>query len=416
MNTFSTRLQTPFDRVLKVVTSDLFARMFLGLYLEEFDAWLQLTSIQCPLEGDPADWAIRSDSDVFTRITSRSVESSERTEKYFFLTVPVAKVRVQPTQLGLWRQDHKRFHCESRPLFFLRRYEWRWNLDDLDPERGIFTMTWHQFVNEYATVPSGPKAVITCTSNPGDLRSIQFSFHDCRISGTQHYLRLIEEMCYIDDIVAHRGRLALELEAQERLNKLRIDNEMRLSAERARVDEERRRAETSRGVVQTPESTPESPPSPDPGFTQRAAAERQRLNSNRRTGGPHDAHRLSNDLCLDCGAPIKIRRNNKFGHIFYGCSGWSPLDQERTCSGARPATCDLCHGELHERTNAPNSNILRCENSPECPGTRQIPHDLDIHEWLRGNRANATDIRAHFTARGLMQRYWQPDPDMWADN
>jgi ssDNA-binding Zn-finger/Zn-ribbon topoisomerase 1 len=389
--------------------------MFLGLYLEECNAWLQLTSIQCPLEGDPADWVVRSDSDVFTQITSRSVESSERPEKYFYLTAPVAKVRVQPTQLRLWRQDHKRFHCESRPLFFLRRYEWRWNLDECDPERGILTMTWQLFVNEHAATPAGPKVVITCTSNPDDLRRIQFFFHDCKISAAQHYLRLIEEMCYVDDIVAHRGRLSAEQEQLKRRSTDRIENETRKSTEQTRVGEERPNVEPSVSAMPFPERSPEAPLYPDPSFTKRAAAERQRLHANRRTGGPHDAHRLSKDLCLDCGAPVVIRRNNKFGHLFYGCSGWSPLIQERTCSGARPATCDLCHGELHERTNVPNSNVLRCENSPECPGTRQIPDDLDIHEWLRGNRTNAAEIRAHFTARGLMQRYRQPDFDTWTD-
>ena len=221
-------------------------------------------------------------------------------------------------------------------------------------------------------------------------------------------------MCYIDDIVAHRGRLEAEETRIREENAARLrENEARLQEverEKRRQNEEAERQRQLAAAKQQNEGARRNEPRrvEEPQrtearrrFTEQAASERQNISLKRRHLTTEDLRRLSADRCLVCGSEVVIQRNNKFGHIFFGCSQWSPFDSERRCSGARPATCRACFGEMHEEANSPGVNILRCENHPECLSVREIPDRLEIHRWLPTRKVNVAEIREDFKDRGL---------------
>lgn len=415
-------LQCDFDRLVKVLGSQMYSRLFLGAFVEGPDLWYWLASTANRLEGDPADWTYEY----------RDVQSLDHSLRFrdgsreFLVGMPMSKATVVPALPETWTPNNWSLRVSSKRFLLKWNYTYQASMVT-DEATQRLVVNWHRMGDINNELVDMGSFSLACTKlkGPSNFR-IDIDYGVLMKPARGSHEVITREMTYIHDIAAHRERLKAEKEekARKAAEAARIAEETRKRAEqeKQRAEAKRQRAEAQRReaearakqeeiarIERAAKLRDEQDRLAQRKFEEQAAEEHRRLSRNRRTGGPHDKFRLDNDLCLECGRPIVIRRNNKFGHLFFGCSGWSPKNHESKCNGARPTTCDLCHGEMHERTNAPNSNVLRCQNSPDCPQTRQIPPYLEIHEWLKGERVNESQIRADFTSRGLMQRYRPPE-------
>jgi hypothetical protein len=413
-------LNCDFKRLVKVVSSQMYSRLFLGAFVEGRELWYWLASPANHLEGDPADWTYEYQDAQSTEHGIRFHDGS----RTFSSGVLHSRSTVLPNSTQERNSLSWSYTVVSKR--FLEKRYFTYNTAVVISEvNESMVLTWTRMERAGSKLVNMGEITMSCTRLKNDKYKIEIDYGVLMKPPNKAHEVITREMTYIHDIVAHRQRLeaervskarkaAEEAQIAEALRKKAELEQRRAEAERSRAQTQRNEAEIRAGneeqarIERAEKLRRDAEQLAQKRFEEQATEEYRRLLRSRRTGGPHDEFRLDNDLCLECGEPVVMRRNNKFGHLFFGCSGWSPKLHERKCEGARPTTCDLCHGEMHERTNAPNSNVLRCENSPECPATRPIPTHLEIHSWLKGERVNENRIRADFASRGLMPRYLDP--------
>jgi len=404
-----------FQRLTDVLTSPIFARLFLGSFTEGPHLWYRLASLNCTLVGDPVKWdwePIDSNHTTpGTRFKSNGIE--------YLTGVGYEKSVVLPAN-DVGGHHTRAYRVSSRRMVLRNDYIVRTKIKTLDHASESIEMEWGFRLG----VAQGPGDF----REAGDWGNVTFR---AKRSGrvlhvTIEYVTLwrppdngpkviLDELCQIDDIVAHRGRLKADQErirleivtrqkeheeaarlAAERLSRLNEEAErQRQLAEAERKKKEREEADLARIRSEHQREAQRR-------FAERAATEKRNISLRQRDLSDEDIRRLADDLCLTCGHGIKIRRNNRFGHLFFGCSQWSPIDDECLCSGARPATCNICRDEMHEESNRPGVNVLRCEKYPDCPGERNIPENLEISRWLKTRKFSTTEIRAHFADLGLI--------------
>lgn len=411
-----------FQRLTDVLTSPIFARLFLGSFTEGPHLWYRLASLNCTLVGDPVKWDWEPiDSNPTTpgtRFKSNGIDYLTGLGYEKSVVLPVSDVG---------SHDMRAYRVNSRRMVLRNDYIVRTKIKTLDHASESIEMEWGFRLG----VAEGSGRF----REAGDWGHVTFR---AKRSGlvllvTLEYVTLwrppdsgpqviLDELCHIDDIVAHRGRLKADQE-KIRLEIIQREKEheeaVRLAAEKLRrLNEEAERQrqiaaaerkEKERQEAELARIRSEQQRDAQRRFAELAETEKRGLSLRRRTLSDEDIRRLTGDLCLACGHKIKMRRNNRFGHLFFGCSQWSWIEEECLCSGARPATCNICRNEMHEESNRPGVNVLRCENHPDCPGERSIPENLEISKWLSTRKPPKPEIRAHFIALGLLRDPSRPE-------
>ena len=375
----------------------MYGRLFVGAFSEGTELWYQLTSPTNTLEGDPLEWSTVGSQTSPNRY--QLAISHRGSNTYFFTGSPHVRALVsetklkqfvvdldneatiKPSELGVFTSTSKRF-IETRTFEFRPRFA------HLDFETRHFKLLWERFELVGSRYWDTPDVIeVECKGVPGSVDDFELSISYLGLMQPPNRAHAVitEEMTYIDDIVAHRHRLREEEKAKREAEAKRQAAERERQAEAKRQAAERERQAAGRQS-----------------FAEKSDSARQAISLKGRQLTSRDKLRLSKDLCLACGSPVWIQRNNQFGHVFFGCSQWSPRDSERHCKGARPATCSSCHNEMHEDPNPPGVNVLRCDNFPECPGSREIPERLEINRWLATRKINVAEIRDEFKKRGLL--------------
>ena len=95
--------------------------------------------------------------------------------------------------------------------------------------------------------------------------------------------------------------------------------------------------------------------------------------------------RLREDRCLDCGEYVIQRRNNRDGHLFFGCSQFAA----RRCNGAREITCPDCGASMVEKNTKNGGTFLGCSRWPQCRGSRSV--NVSTGEWNRGRNSESSE-------------------------